>query len=137
MRKKNVLLVISGVFYLAMALLAVFAKKLHTASLPTVQIGYLEQKTVTIDEKRQYLPVLPEELYGNPLYYVSAEEKNGEIRYVARRIEVTVYDEPQDGYYAVLSGANSYTAFIVEGFEELEEGREVFVENEEEIKSWD
>lgn len=137
MHKKKVLVAVSAVFYLAMALLAVFAKKMHTASLPTVRIGYLEQKTVTIDEKRQYLPVLPEELHGKPLYQVSEEEKNGEIRYVARRIEITVADEPKEGYYAVLSGGGSYTALIVEGFDELEEGKEVFVENEEEIKSWD
>lgn len=137
MRKKKVLVAVSAVFYLAMALLAVFAKKLHTASLPSVRIGYLEQKTVTIDGKRQYLPALPQELYGKPLYFVSEEEKNGETRYVARRIEVTVSDEPQEGYYAVLSGVSSYTALIVEGFAELEEGREVFVVNEEEIKSWD
>ena len=137
MQKKKVLVAVSAVFYLAMALLAVFAKKLHTASLPTVRIGYLEQKTVTIDRERQYLPMLPQGLYGKPLYQVSVEEKNGEIRYVARYVEVTVYDELQVGYYAVLTGLDSYTPLIVEGVEALEDGGEVFVENEEEIKSWD
>ena len=137
MQKKRVLVAASAVFYLVLALLAVFAKKLHTASLPRVRIGYLEQKNVIVDGKQQYLPVLSEELYGTDIYCISEEEKNGEIRYVARRIEVTVSDEPQKGYYAVLSGLNSYSPLIVECFEVLEEGREVFVVNEEEIKSWD
>ena len=131
------LVAVSAVFYLALALLAVFAKKVHTAALPRVRIGYLEQKSVTIDGKQQYLPVLPEELYRTDIYRISEEEKNGEIRYVAWRIEVTVSDEPQGGDFAVLSGPDSYTPLIVEGFEALEEGREVLVENEEEIKSWD
>ena len=137
MQKKRVLVAVSAVFYLALALLAVFAKKVHTAALPRVRIGYLEQKSVTIDGKQQYLPVLPEELYRTDIYRISEEEKNGEIRYVAWRIEVTVSDEPQGGDFAVLSGPDSYTPLIVEGFEALEEGREVLVENEEEIKSWD
>lgn len=137
MQKKRALVAMSALFYLAMVLLAVFAKKLHTASLPRVRIGYLEQKIVTIDGEQQYLPVMPEELYGTDIYCVSEEEKNGEKRYVARRIEVTVSDEPQKGYYAVLSGPNTYTPLIVEGVDALEEGREVLVENEEEIKSWD
>ena len=137
MQKRRVLVAVSALFYLTMVLLAVFAKKLHTASLPRVRIGYLEQRIVTIDGKQQYLPVMPEELYGTDIYRISEEEKNGEIRYVARRIEVTVSDEPQKGYYAVLSGLNSYSTLIVGGFEALEEGREFFVENEEEIKSWD
>lgn len=137
MQKKRMLVAVSAVFYLALALLAVFSKKVHTAALPRVRIGYLEQKSVTIDEKRQYLPVLPEELYGVALYRVSEEEKNGETRYVAKEISVTVSDEPQGGDYAVLSGPDSYTPLIVEGYETIEEGREVFVENEEDIKSWD
>ncbi len=137
MRKKTIILVVSGLFYLIMLLLAVFARKLHTAALPHVRIGYLEQKTFTVEEGRVYLPALPEELYGKPLYYVSEEEKNGEIRYVAKGLEATVAAEEQGGYYGVLDGISGFTALIVEGFEELEEGREVFVENEEEIKSWD
>lgn len=136
MRKRTVLLAISGLFYAVLLLLTVFAKKLYTASLPRVKIGYLEQRAVTVGEERQYLPMLPEKLYGKTLFFVSAEEKNGEFRYVARALEATVAEEQQNGYYAVLDGINGFTALIVEGFEELEEGREVFVENEKEIKSW-
>lgn len=137
MRKRTVLLIISGLFYGALLLLTVFAKKLYTASLPRVKIGYLEQRAVTVGEERQYLPMLPEKLYGKTLFFVSTEEKNGELRYVARALEATVAEQQINGYYAVLDGINSFTALIVEGFEELEEGREVFVENEKEIKSWD
>lgn len=137
MQKKRVLVAVSAVFYLALALMAVFAKKVHTAALTHVRIGYLEQRNMRIDEKQQYLPAMPEELYGEVLYRVSEEEKNGEIRYVAREIRVTVADGPQEGYYGVLSGLDSYTPLIVEGDESLEDGREVFVENEEDIKSWD
>lgn len=137
MRKRTVLLIISGLFYGALLLLTVFAKKMYTASLPCVKIGYLEQRAVTVGEERQYLPMLPEKLYGKTLFFVSTEEKNGELRYVARALEATVAEQQINGYYAVLDGINSFTALIVEGFEELEEGREVFVENEKEIKSWD
>lgn len=137
MRKKTAVLVLSGLFYGAMLLLAVFAKKLHTATLPKVRIAYLEQKTFLTGEEREYLPALPEELYGKLLYSVTEEERNGELRYVARKLEGVHLGEEKDGYYPVLGGISSFTPLIVEGYEKPEEGREVFVENEEEIKSWD
>lgn len=136
MRKKAVILTFSGLFYVAMLLLAVFAKKMHTAALPTVRIAYLEQKMFLLGEEREYLPALPEELYGRLLYYVSEEEKNGEIRYVARKLENVQLGEKNGTYYPVQDGISSFVTLIVESDEALEEGKEVFVENEEEIKSW-
>ncbi|MCH5273647.1 MAG: hypothetical protein J1E35_08230 [Lachnospiraceae bacterium] len=134
MSKKAVILAISGVFYLAMLLLAVFAKKVHMASLPHVRIGYLERRVFLLEDKREYMVALPEELYGKTLYRLSEEEKNGEIRFVARRIGVSLFEEKQGGYYPVRDGLNGFTTLIVEGFEGLEDGWEVYVENEEEIR---
>lgn len=136
MRKKAVILTFSALFYVAMLLLAVFAKKIHTAALPTVRIAYLEQKMFLLGEEREYLPALPEELHGRLLYYVSEEEKNGEIRYVARKLENVQLGEKNGTYYPVQDGISSFVTLIVESDEALEEGKEVFVENEEEIKSW-
>lgn len=136
MRKKAGILALSGLFYIVMLLLAVSARKMHTAALPVVRIAYLEQKMFLTGEEREYLPALPEALKGRALYYVSEEEKNGESRYVARKLENVQLGEEKEGYYPVQDGISSYVALIVESDETLEEGKEVFVENEEEIKSW-
>lgn len=136
MRKKGVVFAISGLFYLMMLLLTLFAKKRYMASLPVVRIGYLEQRTFLTGEGQIYLPALPEELYGKTLYCIRMEEKNGEPRYIAREIRAVLSGEKENGYYAVSGGISGFVPLVLEASEELEEGREVFVENEEELKSW-
>lgn len=136
MRRKRILCLVSGLFYLCMAVLGMFAKKLHTASLPKVRIGYLEQRSFWVEESQEFLPALPQELYGTVLYYLSEEEKNGEVRYIARKIENLSLGGEVDGYYPVVDGMSAYWPVITEVAEELKEGQEVFVENEEDLKSW-
>lgn len=136
MRRKEVLWVVNGLFYLVMLVLALFAKKLYTASLPCVRVGYLERMSFLLDGESVYVTALPEALYGKTLYSVEKEEKNGEERFVVRELQAEISGEKQNGYYPVLRGISAFVMLVVEGMEELEEGREVFVENEEEIKSW-
>lgn len=136
MRRKGVLWGVNGLFYLVMLVLALFAKRIYTSSLPCVRIGYLERKTFLLDGEMVFLTALPEGLYGKTLYSVMKEEKNGEERFIVREIQADISEEKQNGYYPVLGGLSDFVMLVVEGMEELEEGREVFVENEEEIKSW-
>lgn len=136
MRRKRILCLVSGLFYLCMAVLGISAKKLHTASLPNVCIGYLEQRSFFVEGNQDFLPALPQELYGTELYYLSEEEKNGEVRYIARKIENLSLGEEEDGYYPVVDGMSAYWPVITEEAEELKDGQEVFVENEEDLKSW-
>lgn len=136
MRKKRAVFVVGGVFYLVMFFLTLFAKRMHAASLPSVRIGYLEQRMFLTVGDGAYLPALPEELYGKKLYCISIEEKNGEPRYITREVRAVFSGEKEKGYYAVSGGISGFVPLVMEASGELKEGREVFVENEEEIKSW-
>lgn len=136
MEKKKLLFAVIGLFYFGMALLALIAKSLHTASLPRIHIGYLEQRMFWVEGNQAYLPALPRELCETELYYLSEEEKNGEVRYFARKMDSVSFGEEEDGYCPVLDGMSVLWPLITEGAEELTEGQEVFVENEEDLKSW-
>jgi len=136
MKKKTGILIAGGVFYGVMLFLAVFARRFYETTLPKVRIGYLEQRSFLVEGEQRYLVAMPEELLGKKLFCLMAEEINGEVRYVAYERNEVVYGEEKDGYYPVLDGINGYTMIVTEGMEALEEGKEVLVLNEEEIKSW-
>ena len=136
MRGKKILFGISAVFYLGMIVLSLSAKRLYTASLVRVRICYPEQRLFRVDGERAYLTAIPEELAKKELYALTEVERNGELRYVAERLE-PCFGELQDGYYPVLEGVNILSPLVVEGMEDLTEGQEVFLENEEELKSLD
>ena len=136
MRGKKILFGISAVFYLGMILLSLSAKRLYTASLPRVRIEYPEHRLFRVDGEQAYLPAIPEELAAKELYVLAEVERNGELRYEAERLE-PCFGELQDGYYPVLEGVNILSPLVVEGMEDLTEGQEVFLENEEELKSLD
>ena len=134
MRGKKILFGISVLFYLGMIVLSLSARRLYTASLPRVRIGYPEHRLFRVDGERAYLPAMPEELAAKELYALAEVERNGELRYVAERLE-PLFGEWQDGYYPVLEGINILSPLVVEGMEGLTEGQEVCLENEEELKS--
>ena len=136
MGNKKLLFAVIALFYFGMALFAIFAKKIHTASLPRVRIGYLEQRVFAIGERQSFLPALPRELCGTELYYLSEEEKNGEMRYFARKMDELVIGEEENGYCPVTEGMSALWPLITDGAEELKDGQEVVVENEEDLKSW-
>ena len=135
MRGKKILFGISVLFYLGMILLSLSARRLYTASLPRVRIGYPEHRLFRVDGEQAYLPAIPEELAAKELYALTEVERNGELRYVAERLE-PLFGEWQDGYYPVLEGINILSPLVVEGMEGLTGGQEVFLENEEELKSF-
>ena len=134
MRGKKILFGISVLFYLGMILLSLSARRLYTASLVRVRICYPEQRLFRVDGERAYLTAIPEELAKQELYSLKEVERNGELRYVAERLEPR-FGELQDGYYPVLEGINILSPLVVEGMEGLTEGQEVCLENEEELKS--
>lgn len=136
MGKKKLLLAVIGLFYFGMALFAISAKKLHTASLPRVRIEYLEQRVFYVGESQTFLPALPREFLGTELYYLSEEEKNGEVRYIARSLDGVTLGEEENGYCPVTDGMSALWPLITAGAEKLTDGQEVFVENEEDLKSW-
>ena len=135
MRGKKILFGISVLFYLGVILLSLSARRLYTASLPRVRIGYPEHRLFRVDGEQAYLPAIPEELAAKELYALAEVERNGELRYVAERLE-PLFGEWQDGYYPVLEGINILSPLVVEGMEGLTGGQEVFLENEEELKSF-
>ncbi len=137
MGRKKILFAVIVLFYFGMALLAVFAKKLHTASLSKVRIAYLEQRVFNVGESQSFLPALPREFLGTELYYLSEEEKNGEVRYIARSLDGVILGEEENGYCPVTDGMSAFWPLITVGTEKLKDGQEVFVENEEDLKSWD
>lgn len=134
MRGKKILFGISVLFYLGMIVLSLSARRLYTAVLPRVRIGYPEHRLFRVDGEQAYLPAIPEELAAKELYVLAEVERNGELRYVAERLE-PLFGEWQDGYYPVLEGVNILSPLVVEGMEGLTEGQEVCLENEEELKS--
>ena len=136
MRGKKILFGISVFFYLGMIVLSLSARRWYTASLPRVRIGYPEHRLFRVDGEQAYLPAIPEELAAKELYVLAEVERNGELRYVAERLE-PLFGEWQDGYYPVLEGINILSPLVVEGMEGLTEGQEVCLENEEELKSLD
>ena len=136
MRKRKLLFAVIVLFYFSMALLAIVAKKLHTASMPRVRIEYLEQRVFYVGESQTFLPALPRELCETELYYFSVEEKNGEVRYIARNLNGVTLGKEENGYCPVLDGMSAIWPLITTGAEQLTEGQEVFVENEEDLKSW-
>ena len=134
MRGKKILFGISVLFYLGMIVLSLSARRLYTASLPRVRVAYPEHRLFRVDGEQAYLPAMPEELATKELYALAEVERNGELRYVAERLE-PLFGEWQDGYYPVLEGINILSPLVVEGMEGLTEGQEVCLENEEELKS--
>ncbi len=135
MQGKKILFGISVLFYLCMILLSLSARRLYTASLPRVRIGYPEQRLFLVDGERAYLPAVSEELAAKKLYCLTEVERNGELRYSVSRLENVRLGEEQDGYYPVLEGVNILSPLVVEGMEGLTGGQEVCLENEEELKS--
>ena len=135
MRGKKILFGISVLFYLGMILLSLSARRLYTASLPRVRIGYPEHRLFRVDGEQAYLPAIPEELAAKELYALEGVERNGGLRYSVSRLENVQIGEEQDGYYPVLEGVNILSPLVVEGMEGLTEGQEVCLENEEELKS--
>ena len=135
MRGKKILFGISVLFYLGVILLSLSARRLYTASLPRVRIGYPEHRLFRVDGEQAYLPAIPEELAAKELYVLAEVERNGELRFVTEGLE-PLFGEWQDGYYPVLEGINILSPLVVEGMEGLTGGQEVFLENEEELKSF-
>ncbi len=133
---KKILLVTCGLFYLSMILLTVCAKRTHTATLARVLIGYPEQMSFAEGETHTYLPAVPQELGENKLFYLVEEQKNGEMRFFVREAGDIILGEAEDGYCPVLGGFSAGWPLIMEHTEELTDGQEVFVENEEEYQAW-
>ena len=75
---KKILFVTGGLFYLSMILLTLCAKRIHTASLARVIIGYPEQRSFAEGETHRYLPAIAQELCEKKLFYRVEEEEDGE-----------------------------------------------------------
>ena len=134
MRKRKVVLIISVLFYLVMGVLAIGSQRMYRADLPKVHICYLEHRTFFEDGTYSYLPALPESFYNRPVYYVQVTVKNKEKIYIVRKAENMVLGYENDGYYPVKDDIMwAYRALIVDPPENITEGQEVLVENEEEI----
>lgn len=130
------LFLLSFLFYGIMLFLTVAAKDIHNARLPHVTAGSLSRQDfehmVTPEGGMprmvtSSLPAIPKELVDSgQVFSVYTEERNGMTYTYARRVSVTVSFE-NDMYYAVDGGIAFSDRIIFSGYEELEDGCEVYI----------
>lgn len=132
--KKKLLLFITVLFYTGMLVMTFAARGLHEAALPHVKTASLEFE-IFFDEDGNFSSgiALSKELYhGGELYRVEQEVINGEIRTVARRAEGLELGLENTEYYEVKRGLGFDDYIIISGLEEITDGCEIYVEQEEE-----
>ena len=75
---------------------------------------------------------IPKELYDNhEIYILSSEMINGEIRTVVRNVtEKVEIGRSNEDSYEILKGLYGMNKIIIDGFENIQDGCEVYVINE-------
>ena len=75
---------------------------------------------------------IPKELYDNhEIYILSSEMINGEIRTVVRNVtEKVEIGRSNENSYEILKGLYGMNKIIIDGFEIIQDGCEVYVINE-------
>lgn len=130
------LILLSLCFYGGMLILTFTAKDIHNARLPKVTASRLATQKFEHSFKTEegMMRIVTRSSMGIPkdivdsgqVFSIYSEEKNG-MRYTyAVRIPVEVSVENEE-YYAVDSGITSQDMIILSGYEELEDGCEVYV----------
>lgn len=125
-----------AIFYTGMFLFSVSARKVHEAGLPKVTGCYPEMYSYSGSASSGYKTGIPIHLKDKPLFQIVVREKNGELRTYAELITGFEVLEEQEEYFLVDDGVNSYQMIISEGMEAVEDGSEVVLLNEEDLKSW-
>ena len=120
------------------------ARKIHVASLPRVKVTDVKFEIFEVEEyadesgsgntNRDYdMEIgIPKELYDNhEIYILSSEMINGEIRTVVRNVtEKVEIGRSNEDSYEILKGLYGMNKIIIDGFENIQDGCEVYVINE-------
>lgn len=135
MRKKGLFFLI-GLFYFVMLLLTLCSRGVHEADLPKVKIFYPELYSAGSSDSFVSYPGIPEALWNSKLFLVKQEVKNGEIRYFAKEVKNAVFYEQREDIILIREGIPSFSMVVLTGAENVTDGSEVVVLNEEDIKAW-
>lgn len=131
-------LLLSLLFYGVMLFLTFFAEDLHDALLPKVTALPLSKQEFTYEVKRsdgsvrqvtKALYALPAKLVDSGLIFELVQsKKNDQPYYTVRRITTLKFGRLQNDYYEITNpnGLYSIGNIIMSGYEQLEDGDEVF-----------
>lgn len=123
-------------FYIVMLLLTVIGRRVHDTGLPEVRGIYPEMFSYSDGICTSYKPGLPIQLKNQPVFQIVCREKNGEERYYAKQVtDMEILEERKD-VFLVGGELNGYQMIICEGMENVRDGSEVLLINEEDLKPW-
>ena len=130
--KKRIILIISILFYAAMAVLSLTARKIHNASLPQVEVMELKSDIFyNEDGSTSFGTSFPKELYNDGVVYrVVAEMINKEIRYIARLAQNIEFGKENFTCYEVTDGLFYSDKIITSSLEGITDGCEVYIKEE-------
>lgn len=132
------LVLLSVFFYGVMVILTLLAKDIHDARLPQVTAGRLTKQsfsyTVTLEdgstaERTGKSTAIPKELVDSgKIFTIRTVTENDITFYYAVQVSVSIDStKNNDDYYAITTPGLQNEMFILTGYEELENGDEVFL----------
>lgn len=137
MRKRLGVVLTAIVFYLLMLFLTIFSRINYRNSLTEVTVKLLENGFVKVDGENTSVALVPEKFGSEKFFTIVRTEVNGSVRLLAKELSDVKITCSEDGKkYLSGAGIGFGTVVVLEGSEELCEGKEVKVLNEEELPSW-
>lgn len=130
--RRKILLAAAGIlFYSAMLLLALIARRLHESRLPEVTVTAPVIYTAWEDDTFTTTLLLPQICaQSDRLFVIANEQINGEIRTIAREITGLSFRTASDGYCEVIGGLSMTASVIVDKTGSLSDGDEVLIKGE-------
>lgn len=139
MKSKIIPIVLCALFYCSMILLTLFSRRIYNNSLPNVKVERLPKKVFSVvfdytsmgygyTEGERRSMAIPKEIYDlGKIFIVETGMKNGEERTFVRLLnQVTIGFDDEDNY-EVLEGISEKAFVVVNGYEKLNDGDEVYV----------
>ena len=132
------LLLLSVLFYGVMGFLTLKASDIHYARLPQVTTGQLGNEEFTFflpdypdTERTRSILAIPKELYeSGQVFKIEIKTKDDFTYYYARQVWAELeMDKQNEHYYAIKRGIMRSDHIILDGYEELYDGMEVFPMN--------
>lgn len=136
MRVKKLPMLLTIIFFIGMIFLTLTSRRIYVAFLPHVSARRLRYELFTVEEETERGHAiydkkalgLPKAIYERgAIYKLSTIYKNGEQRYIASKINNVQVGVKNDKSYEVITGITTMDMVIVEGYEGLEDGYEVYL----------
>lgn len=133
---KKLLTAMTVIFFAAMLVLSLTAEAAHNTALPHVTLTKLPTylfpfeyegangETMTGSAEKTAVTA---KMLDQGIFTVRSAEKNGTMRYYARKADIETGDE-KDGYFEVVSGIFSADRIIKDPDCELRDGDEIFID---------